>query len=243
MPAGSGISPEDQAVFDRLTASLRAEATAAPAGPPPAAELAGITNAVDARSWRWVSFMAHGGGTLLVLVALVIGMAVGAGIGYFVAVNNSSPSRPHTSSLGRAPSNGSGSGGGSNGAGSGAALAPRVPGVGSTATTTATTTTTTMPAAGVSGPAGPSPSTGPGSVGSPFPLTTTVLPPGGTMPSVTTPPATVPPATVPPTIVPPSTVPATTVPPSTTTIVQPTTTTIDCPKPPQPPRQRRCGQR
>jgi hypothetical protein len=186
----AGISPEDQAVFDRLTASLRAEAAATPAGSPPPTQLAGITHAVDARSWRWVSFMAHGGGTLLIVIALLTGMLAGAGIGYWVAESNSSASKPHTSGLGRALAGTPGSGGGPNGVGSGAALAPGVPGVPSTSTTATTTrpaTPATTPAAGA-GPTrnpatGLSPSTAPGSVGPPLLVTTTVVPPGATAPT------------------------------------------------------------
>jgi hypothetical protein len=228
MPAESGISPEDEEVLDRLRASVRART---PAGAPPTAQLADLTQAVEARSWRWVSFMAHGGGALLLAIGLMIGTAFGAGLGYVVAEHHFPGSGPHAPRIHRAP-NGSGPGGSSNAA----ALGPLVPG----APTTSTTTTTTLPRPAGGGLAQTSAiaTSPPAALRS---ATTTLVPPGPTVLPLSSLPATVPPtSTPPPTALSPP--PTTVLPP--TTIVPPTTTTVDCQKAPvpHPPRKRRCGQ-
>jgi hypothetical protein len=46
-----GMSPQDRATLERLSAAVDAEANAAPAGPPAAEQLAALRQAVKQRSW------------------------------------------------------------------------------------------------------------------------------------------------------------------------------------------------
>jgi hypothetical protein len=47
-----GMSPEDQATFERLAADLNVEASAAAAGPPSGEQLAALRQAVERHPWH-----------------------------------------------------------------------------------------------------------------------------------------------------------------------------------------------
>jgi hypothetical protein len=53
------MSPDDQVTFERLSAALNVEASAAAAGRPPAEQLAALHQAVHQGRWFWTPLLAR----------------------------------------------------------------------------------------------------------------------------------------------------------------------------------------